>query len=316
MTETLKVKDFVLKLSDKISELYLSPELKDHPAIADYTLELSKQIVQSIGNFIDLVEVKEGNNQYKIQWIAENGSNNAIIISSRNPYVINYLMMGHFIGDDMPDLNRKTVLKNVVEVKGTFYQDGTLQINRNVSFATNTNKDSNKVDNTTTASKIVYDEDGIMISQEDRMYIIKGYNIPMEQADPTTLLRVSRESMTTGSPEEYAQRVLIERESIDLAKILYEDTISDKRYRGVIELSSNSYRKLEPACGDVSNLPSQVTIAPLNKEEIEEKLNKESSLVFREGLKKYTSNRETYFYSSIVDPYFVCELNYESKRIL
>lgn len=99
---------------------------------------------------------------------------------------------------------------------------------------------------------------------------------------------------------------ILRRECFDVIKVIKDDNIRGKHYRGQATLN------LDKSIKDLSlptrwYYPEHVIITPLSEKEIEETIARESNPKIAQGLREWSKGRKDYTYDSDYNPEFVCE---------
>ena len=216
-----------------------------------------------------------------------------------------------FMYDKHPDKRYKveitTILNNTIrcrrieedkDTKEIFNISSNIDINNNVIIETIRGKAANRdvIQGGCTIKKgmdkKVYNSDGIMIERENKIFKEYIHNANIQNIKDNVIISIP------SNPNEYEKRTYLEREMLDIAKVVYNDKLKNINYtgkqlikgkRGLIDMEFNS------------SYDKDIIIHSLTSQEIDEMINKENKEVIREGLKKFIKDRTIFEYDSKKD---------------
>ncbi|MBR5370030.1 MAG: hypothetical protein IK137_01865 [Bacilli bacterium] len=143
------------------------------------------------------------------------------------------------------------------------------------------------------ANKKVYDKYGVQETYESQSFARHKINGNVRELNYGVLVDGARMSFHNG--QYYRQRLMIRREKLDVANVVFENKDTGEEFRGK-KLIDQRHGLQELTC-DTYHLGEHVVIHPLMTAEIEEMLSKEDPKV-AEGLRLYARDRERFSYDS------------------
>ncbi len=265
-----------MEMKKTLLSIGLNREYLNNPAF-DLIINDLEKIIKQMNNK-DIKPV--GNSIY----LDNNGINITISIENGN---IKYLL----------DKYKEEITEVEITIKNEI-----ITLQTNYAMIGNADLPLNKCSITNSVSKEKYNEYGIMINKEYKLYKPRIINHPQDDLSLTEILQPSREAFYEESSynNSYMYREYAQRMQIDIAKIYIVDKVNSKEYASEI-LLENNYQKMNIDIKDYG----EKEIEPLTIDQIEEKIKTEHNPKVQEGLRKLSKSRDSYEYKSLKDPNFI-----------
>lgn len=301
------VKELREELDKKISTLGIDSKFKNNPAYVSALAQIESLISQmNMFQASESVMVKDDGSDISFNWVSETGVKYSMLISSFDSNAIRCIRTQEeepFFG-----MNGQTVRqKNVIEEVATFDEKNeTVTIMTNSSSVDNIDCKVGTCNNTTWSEKKVYNSDGVMCEREYKGFKTGELTEAFDRTEINSMLYIPRQAFTSGMWfNGYEKRSLLVRDKLDTARVLIEDKSRGVRYMSRALLNQEHGLRDMSLLGGYNSFPQDVVIPPLSKETIDMMIQSESNPKVAEGLKKYSTGRDTYFYDSTQDKYFV-----------
>ena len=302
------IKELIENLEAKVVKLGISPKFRDNPAFASALLQIKSLMHKGSTNESNKeVLVDESENQISFSWKDQYGDKYIFNISSSSPETFectSIVEKAPYHGKDGQIINEVEGLKESATINE---QTGEITLTTRGSSINNADTTNNINDNYNWIEKRKYTSGGVMSEKEYKKFSIGAihYDISDISRNPQNLFIID---LTKLQPDE---RTLLVREKLDTAKVIYEDASKGIKYIATTPLNQeHGLRDM------IFQGPAQeVIIPPLNKDEIEKMIQRETNQKVAEELRKYAIGRESYSYDSSEDIRFKCEGISQSKSI-
>lgn len=299
------------KMEEKVTGLGVSDEFKSHPAFRSALIEIDVLIAQmNMFDVADSVVVEENNGKISFKWMSNFDVLYTMDIDLRNNECVRTILTEERI----PKLVREGVQKEkrVIE-KVAMYLDESVVLMTNGANVKDDIQDGKSM-NRSFVDRKVYDKYGVMSEREFRAYPELPLSDDLDNLRVDSILYVPRGAFSEGfMSDHYDTRTRLSRHMIDTARVSIEDKRDGKKFNGELPLSTRYGVKNMELEGEF-NYPKEVLIKPLSEEEIDVLVKREKNPTVALGLRSYAEGRSEYYYSSIDDNEFVCEVPELTKK--
>ena len=286
------------KLAEKMSSL-LGKKFKENPAYKKALWEVYSMIptdkvfsFRESANTISLdfkPNLGEAGEQFSVTIVVDETCLRCTKITDKNPFI------STIDGNLVNWKESKEIIANIDDA-------GWLKIQNNFSMLSNDNCKQGECNNNIFSERCEYTDKGVMQNRYTKS-VEEKYNKDINYADVDSMLFIPRQLFKMGFNYNCTKETILRREKLDTARyivkeneeVTYSSTIPLDQQNGLSDMIISNY----------SSSDFDIIINPLSKEEIDAMLQKESDPIVREGLRKYADGRESYFYDSKEDPYYV-----------
>lgn len=309
------VKELKDKLSERIIGLGIDKSFLENPAFASAISEIDVLLEEAMVVGFDYkdVIVKEENGNISFDYILGDGRKYSMSISSSSPKT--FSCVGTKVELPYIDVKGQTARnKSVVEKVVTIDEAGFITLTTNGSLVDNNNCERGQCNSSTWSERKYYTSDGVMRDIEKKSFEGRKLDFGFDSISAEVLLVVPRQAFNSSSIfyNNYNERLLLEREMLDTAFMIYDNRVDGIEYQATVPLKKEfGLRDMTLENRQIHN--QDFVISPLSPEEIEAMIEREPNPKVAEGLRKFAKGREKYYYNSADDEHFVCKCISQSQ---
>ena len=291
------VADLRENLVDKVLGLGVGGNFLEHPAFVPALSEVSSLIGQMNIFEPERVFVNEDKGVLSFEYSTPEGDKYSFELrASENQISCVRVEEPHsFVGNSGNVVRQKNAVEILSKLDGS-----EVTITRNVGLMDNIGCDNKHYNLGSSIERRVYDKHGVMRERESKYYDSRKGEGYFHRVGADELLSYSRwVPQYAAWNDRYTSRTLLSRDTLDVARIVYQDRNSGHEYYGKVPLhQEHGLRDMYIANGFNTYPVPPVTIHPLMESEVEAMIARESDSRVAEGLRKYAEGRTSYSYSS------------------